>query len=115
MDAAAAIGAVVGLVGGGTVGLLLGRRFRATCARGAFWAASGASVAVGVLIIFLGEVASLSLLAGAGVGLITGGLNGLRWGMGKLSDVPRKAKPQAPAAQQAPEHVPKDHTPHPVV
>ena len=113
MDTAAAIGAGIGLAGGIAAGFVLGRRFRAHCRRGAFWVASGGSIVLGVIVVLLGEIAGLTFIAGAGVGLVTGGVNGLRWGMGRLGDeTPEK---QASAAACESDRAPreKDHTPHP--
>ncbi len=106
-------GAIVGLVGGGFVGYALGRRYRTACARGRFWVASVLSVLLGMGVMFLGLVTSVSFVAGGGVGLMTGGLNGLRWGMGRLSDVPRtpsgeeqgeEPRPERPAPGGPPDH-----------
>lgn len=112
MDAATVIGASMGLFGGVGLGFVLGRRFRAGRRRGAFWAASGGSILVGAAVVVLGQMFGTSFIVGAGLGLVTGGLNGLRWGMGRLSDTPRRDR-QMPGEQAADEGRPEDHTPHP--
>lgn len=83
------VGALSGVIGGTVLGYLIGRRFRIVKARKQFWAASGVSLVLGMFVIFIGELIGVDLIAGFGVGLMTGGLNGLRWGMGRLSDAPR--------------------------
>jgi hypothetical protein len=83
------VGAFSGILAGGVIGFFLGRRLREQGARRRFWAASGVSLAIGMSVIFIGELVGVDFLTGAGVGLMTGGLNGLRWGMGRLSDAPR--------------------------
>lgn len=107
----ALVGAMVGLAVGGAVGFALGRRLRDRPRR-MFWIASSASLLLGMLVIFVGEVAGLEVLTGGGVGLMTGGLNGIRWGFGRLSDAPR---PQAQPRQPLPdaERTPDDKRPHP--
>ncbi|HEY3318427.1 MAG TPA: hypothetical protein VGK50_08400 [Coriobacteriia bacterium] len=105
-------GAVVGLAAGGFVGFTLGRRYRLTSSRGRFWVASAVSLVVGMVVIFAGLVTSLSFVSGSGVGLITGSLNGLRWGMGRLSDVPRKPRGTA-ADEPRQKSVPDDRGAHP--
>jgi hypothetical protein len=110
-------GAIVGLVGAGIGGFYLGRRFRLAQSRRLFWVWSILSLAIGMLVIFVGEMIQIAFLAGAGVGLITGGLNGLRWGMGRLSDAPRPS-PARPAEADPPHETrqperSEDHRPHP--
>lgn len=98
-------GAILGLAAAGFAGYTLGRRYRLACARRRFWIASGISVALGVGVTFIGVLTSVAFVSGAGVGLLTGGLNGLRWGMGRLSDAPRtpEAEAQRPACELPPE------------
>jgi hypothetical protein len=114
----AGVGAFIGLAGAGVGGFMLGRRFRETRSRRLFWLSCVLSFVFGVIFIFLGEMARIGFLAGGGVGFITGGLNGLRWGMGRLDDAPHPEVPQpstAEAQREVPEHErrPEDHHPHP--
>lgn len=113
-------GALLGIAAGGLVGFSLGRRYRARCARGRFWVASVLSVLLGMVVMFGGYVSRTLFISGAGVGLMTGGLNGLRWGMGRLSDLPRRPQGQvrqtaSDTAGQQPDAGSNDaNAPHPV-
>jgi hypothetical protein len=111
MDVAAVIGLVLGLGVGLGVGFVLGRRLR-PCRRGMFWLASGGSVLLGILVVFFGQIVGATLLSGGGIGIMTGGLNGIRWGFGRLTDgrnqVPvAPGQCDAPVYQQPPAHAPQ--------
>ncbi len=85
MDVGAVTGAVLGLVASGAAGYLIGRSLR-PCRRAWFWVASIVSLLLGGIFVLIGSVAGLGFLSGGGIGVMTGGLNGIRWGFGRLSD-----------------------------
>jgi hypothetical protein len=84
MDALAVLGAVAGLAVGLFAGVRIGRRLRAHRVW-RFWLTCVISLLVGTALIYVGEMDRLPLLAGVGVGLAAGALNGVRWGYGSLA------------------------------
>jgi hypothetical protein len=81
----ALMGAIIGLAAGGAGGFFLGRWLRCR-ARFWYWTASVACLVVGVVLIYLGQMGGLGYVAGGGLGLLTGGLNGIKYGTGRLSE-----------------------------
>ncbi|MDZ4180659.1 MAG: hypothetical protein U1E29_15750 [Coriobacteriia bacterium] len=80
------LGGVAGLVGGVFAGLSLGgvARSRPTWV---FWLIGIGIVLGGVVITTLGQAAGLLVVAVLGVGLVGGGLTGLKYGAGRVPGV----------------------------
>jgi hypothetical protein len=91
------IGVVLGLVAGGLGGFVLGRRLKCRD-RGWYWLASSGCFFFGVALIFYGALSGAGLLAGTGVGLVTGGLNGIKYGAGRLSEWRGECGPPYPGS-----------------
>ena len=85
MDLASVVGGGFGLGLGAVSGYMLGRWLRCR-GRLAYWSASAAFLIGGVILIFLGHHVGAGLMAGGGVGLVTGGLNGVKYGAGKMRE-----------------------------
>lgn len=80
------VGSLVGLGLGAWLGYVVGKRI---AQRGAlvYWALNGVTVLVGLLVNVVGLVIGQFALAMLGVGLIAGGITGLKFGYGRVMGV----------------------------
>lgn len=74
------------MVGGMFAGLSLGGRVRSRPGY-AFWSVAGGVLATGVVVATIGQALGSLGLAVAGVGLVGGGLTGLKYGAGRVPGV----------------------------
>jgi hypothetical protein len=79
------LGGVGGLMIGGLGGFYLGRWLRCR-RRWWYWGASAACLLLGVGFIFMGQAPGFGIMAGLGIGFVTGGLNGIKYGAGRLRE-----------------------------
>ena len=75
-------GGVAGLAGGVFVGLRWGARLREQ-PTSRYWAANAAMLIAGMLVSFGGSVWGIPAFWTGGVGLMAGGLTGLKYGLGR--------------------------------
>jgi hypothetical protein len=80
------LGGVAGLVGGMFAGLALGGIAR-TRPNWVFWLIGAGIVLGGVVVTTLGQAVGLLAMAALGVGLVGGGLTGLKYGAGRVPGV----------------------------
>ncbi len=76
------IGGLVGIVGSMWLGLVWGERLRPR-RRWRYWAANAVMLFAGMTITFVGLRFELFWIAVAGVGVMGGGLTGLKYGLGE--------------------------------
>jgi hypothetical protein len=79
---ALALGGAAGLAGGFAAGFKVGERLRAKPSW-RYWAFNAAVMVLGVTIVFLGTVYAVPFLWSGGIGLMGGGVTGLKYGYGK--------------------------------
>lgn len=75
------LGALGGLVAGGVAGGAFGRWARGR-GRALFWVGAAVMLACGMALAYVGYVRAADWLSGFGVGVMGGGLTGVKYGVG---------------------------------
>lgn len=87
---ALALGGLLGLAGGILLGLRWGSRL-AGGSTGKYWRANAVLFFSGMLLAFAGDVLGSAFLWGVGVGVMGGGVTGLKYGFGRSVGIWRTA------------------------